>query len=137
MILLYQPISRFNTASGMRSRVTDYTWAISSSFISFNTASGMRSRVTRRLVRSCTWTSQGFNTASGMRSRVTLMMMMMGLVLILFQYRKRYEVTCDFVGETDSTMFSSFNTASGMRSRVTIMWNLISTVFVVSIPQAV
>ena len=37
-----------------------------------------------------------------------------------FQYRKRYEVTCDTIEKMVSrTIFSSFNTASGMRSHVT------------------
>ena len=37
-----------------------------------------------------------------------------------FQYRKRYEITCDVVGETvRACPEGSFNTASGMRSHVT------------------
>ena len=37
----------------------------------------------------------GFNTASGMRSHVTLERGGLYKVTELFQYRKRYEVTCD------------------------------------------
>ena len=68
-----------------------------------------------------------FNTASGMRSHVT------GLVSsakvkddVLFQYRKRYEITCDQTLVVVSTVFgSSFNTASGMRSHVTAEMSLV------------
>ena len=39
---------------------------------------------------------------------------------LVFQYRKRYEVTCDVTVIGKSVKFSSsFNTASGMRSHVT------------------
>ena len=36
-----------------------------------------------------------------------------------FQYRKRYEITCDLRGLARRKKWSSFNTASGMRSHVT------------------
>ena len=38
----------------------------------------------------------------------------------LFQYRKRYEITCDWVDDEEvRTKMYGFNTASGMRSHVT------------------
>ena len=41
-------------------------------------------------------------------------------VLLVFQYRKRYEVTCDvLVFLVIYAVLNSFNTASGMRSHVT------------------
>ena len=40
-----------------------------------------------------------------------------------FQYRKRYEITCDIaIGVGGYYAYQSFNTASGMRSHVTRMW---------------
>ena len=36
-----------------------------------------------------------------------------------FQYRKRYEVTCDLPERSYQASHMSFNTASGMRSHVT------------------
>ena len=36
-----------------------------------------------------------------------------------FQYRKRYEVTCDEEADETEAIPSGFNTASGMRSHVT------------------
>ena len=40
-----------------------------------------------------------------------------------FQYRKRYEITCDANPEAVTvTPDESFNTASGMRSHVTGIW---------------
>ena len=56
-----------------------------------------------------------------------------------FQYRKRYEVTCDLRdGELPVRSIRSFNTASGMRSHVTR--KLVQSKRMqklVSIPQAV
>ena len=44
------------------------------------------------------------------------------VALISFQYRKRYEVTCDLiVSILILPWIKGFNTASGMRSHVTIM----------------
>ena len=38
----------------------------------------------------------------------------------MFQYRKRYEVTCDhYSGVCDVAIVEGFNTASGMRSHAT------------------
>ena len=37
-----------------------------------------------------------------------------------FQYRKRYEVTCDYASGNNDEVDCSFNTASGMRSHVTL-----------------
>ena len=37
----------------------------------------------------------GFNTASGMRSHVTRRVLLSQRLIFPFQYRKRYEVTCD------------------------------------------
>ena len=43
-----------------------------------------------------------------------------GANLSEFQYRKRYEITCDRItGSAVSSSCASFNTASGMRSHVT------------------
>ena len=85
----------FNTASGMRSHVTTEVFTITAASIGFNTASGMRSHVTKRL-----WSKQG--------------------LWITFQYRKRYEVTCDPMKVSPvRSLMGSFNTASGMRSHVT------------------
>ena len=57
----------------------------------------------------------------------------------MFQYRKRYEITCDSRSRKDSSAMSRrFNTASGMRSHVTtleVMRVLVNNS--VSIPQAV
>ena len=61
---------------------------------SFNTASGMRSHVTTMPTRS-TQVATSFNTASGMRSHVTLISFGVLIREPKFQYRKRYEVTCD------------------------------------------
>ena len=63
---------------------------------------------------------QRFNTASGMRSHVTLKLKEKRVKLLLFQYRKRYEVTCDHLGASSKVADKiGFNTASGMRSHVT------------------
>ena len=64
----------------------------------FNTASGMRSHVTKRL-RRLRGKSTSFNTASGMRSHVTSNVIFDKASVIGFQYRKRYEVTCDSIRE--------------------------------------
>ena len=66
----------------------------------------------------------GFNTASGMRSHVTEEFFIGLIVYFLFQYRKRYEVTCDVdqYGE-EKRKTGRFNTASGMRSHVTWLKN--------------
>ena len=39
----------------------------------------------------------GFNTASGMRSHVTVSSVTEAVYVFTFQYRKRYEITCDVV----------------------------------------
>ena len=63
-----------------------------------------------------------FNTASGMRSHVTKPPSSPGVEIAVFQYRKRYEVTCDLRWSGCSFhRWRSFNTASGMRSHVTWM----------------
>ena len=49
--------------------------------------------------------SSCFNTASGMRSHVTLEYMQKELVSLVFQYRKRYEVTCDNIKKYTYAMF--------------------------------
>ena len=61
---------------------------------SFNTASGMRSHVTalRTFMHDVDYR---FNTASGMRSHVTSYYDEQMRIAYAFQYRKRYEVTCD------------------------------------------
>ena len=61
-----------------------------------------------------------FNTASGMRSHVTKVKLEGEISPPLFQYRKRYEVTCDeAVADGAIAPLTGFNTASGMRSHVT------------------
>ena len=55
-----------------------------------------------------------------------------------FQYRKRYEVTCDVLGDGLPRGHRRFNTASGMRSHVTKPFqHLTKQMPLVSIPQAV
>ena len=81
-----------------------------------------------------------FNTASGMRSHVTAKKKA-GLKLeYKFQYRKRYEITCDLQMSEDYRFHPDrrFNTASGMRSHVTA-WpsSARKNGLKVSIPQAV
>ena len=62
----------------------------------------------------------GFNTASGMRSHVTRKFNDKRSLGKAFQYRKRYEVTCDYSTiYGDGRFLWGFNTASGMRSHVT------------------
>ena len=63
----------------------------------FNTASGMRSHVTRQNDGRQVGEAVRFNTASGMRSHVTANANWDKAFLSRFQYRKRYEVTCDSV----------------------------------------
>ena len=60
-----------------------------------------------------------FNTASGMRSHVTMRESETWCDAIGFQYRKRYEITCDEKADSERTHLLRFNTASGMRSHVT------------------
>ena len=80
-----------------------------------------------------------FNTASGMRSHVTHECRLEATCFCRFQYRKRYEVTCD--NGPQILIFSKtscFNTASGMRSHVTFRRVFLQWASsVVSIPQAV
>ena len=59
--------------------------------------------------------------------------------MIKFQYRKRYEVTCDIIAAVaGAAVGAGFNTASGMRSHVTSWWSEPIPVHSgVSIPQAV
>ena len=86
----------FNTASGMRSHVTESLSALEAiTPISFNTASGMRSHVTGTSSFQYLVLDYGFNTASGMRSHVTIGPKSNSSSRMRFQYRKRYEVTCD------------------------------------------
>ena len=85
-----------------------------------------------------------FNTASGMRSHVTKFHFVRHRTMLKFQYRKRYEITCDYNSGNEecpaiefqyrkryeitcdgsravcsAVQPGSFNTASGMRSHVT------------------
>ena len=87
----------FNTASGMRSHVTRKCRLAVGARSSFNTASGMRSHVTCGRRVSTYNDSSRFNTASGMRSHVTWNWRRLSTRKAMFQYRKRYEVTCDSV----------------------------------------
>ena len=82
----------------------------------------MRSHVTQ-LFMSRKFFPMGFNTASGMRSHVTFEAGQIFEKIVKFQYRKRYEVTCD--EELSFLMCAKtngFNTASGMRSHVTAIF---------------
>ena len=55
-----------------------------------------------------------------------------------FQYRKRYEITCDLYRFAIRISGTCFNTASGMRSHVTVCLVLPPDLMSdVSIPQAV
>ena len=46
------------------------------------------------------------------------------MVVLVFQYRKRYEITCDNIWNNDvDNLIWGFNTASGMRSHVTSFEN--------------
>ena len=80
----------------------------------------------------------GFNTASGMRSHVTRPSYFDPFRTGTFQYRKRYEITCDNDERVVQCMLTGrFNTASGMRSHVT-QWRFSEEGRLnVSIPQAV
>ena len=111
----------FNTASGMRSHVTRIgNDGQDRRRIGFNTASGMRSHVTHTPDKREIQILTSFNTASGMRSHVTYRARIVEQSSEAFQYRKRYEITCDLTGEYEQTpSFFGFNTASGMRSHVT------------------
>ena len=108
------------TASGIRFMRQQIAGTTPIRLRSFHTASGMRSHVTSidRLHRN---QYRGFNTASGMRSHVTMMQVAKDIAVEKFQYRKRYEVTCDVTTpRRENAKFSRFNTASGMRSHVTL-----------------
>ena len=60
------------------------------------------------------------------------------LIAAAFQYRKRYEVTCDIAAPVAfGIAWGGFNTASGMRSHATRMFQIILRKKDVSIPQAV
>ena len=55
-----------------------------------------------------------------MRSHVTIAPASRQRATVSFQYRKRYEVTCDLAYHMGDTVDDGgFNTASGMRSHVT------------------
>ena len=55
-----------------------------------------------------------------MRSHVTRVKIAEGAWTVEFQYRKRYEITCDlFAAAFLMVVVPRFNTASGMRSHVT------------------
>ena len=122
-------ISRFNTASGMRSHVTimdeankKFNWMfqyrkryevtcdmIPKSLVSSGNLFQYRKRYevtcdinsTLRIGKRC-WS---FNTASGMRSHVTAYVVATETDVAMFQYRKRYEVTCDAMLSLDTGGF--------------------------------
>ena len=83
------------------------------------TASGIR--FMRQQIAGTTPTRlRSFHTASGMRSHVTSQPKLNQGIVDEFQYRKRYEVTCDTSSLPSEHCFLwCFNTASGMRSHVT------------------
>ena len=55
-----------------------------------------------------------------MRSHVTPYQADYDLEVVWFQYRKRYEITCDWSADDAAWIpAAGFNTASGMRSHVT------------------
>ena len=98
----------------MRSHVTDSFVHFRGSFISFNTASGMRSHVTNRRFRAIKREME-------------------------FQYRKRYEITCDFI---EFNVSRHISTEFQYRKRYEITCDVLflykeETIMGVSIPQAV
>ena len=142
--LLKNTTSCFNTASGMRSHATPPQATVTPVPSGFNTASGMRSHATKEGHPSGFNLLTSFNTASGMRSHATPPGPLGRGSFSPFQYRKRYEVTCDFSKQNSQTWVPSFqyrkryevtcdcrpglvtgrklkgfNTASGMRSHAT------------------
>ena len=85
------------TASGIRFMRQQIAGTTPTRLRSFHTAGGIRSHVTT-ISTGRAPTPIGFNTASGMRSHVTSEVAhSLGISEKVFQYRKRYEVTCDSV----------------------------------------
>ena len=93
--LLKNTTSCFNTASGMRSHATPPQATVTPVPSGFNTASGMRSHATKEGHPSGFNLLTSFNTASGMRSHATGFYAGEKMFTNEFQYRTRYEVTCD------------------------------------------
>ena len=81
---------------------------------------GMRSHATEGIIVLTAVIVCRFNTASGMRSHVTGRRFASSVPAGMFQYRKRYEITCDHASDMrEITQLAGFNTTSGMRSHVT------------------
>ena len=124
----------------MRSHVTESRMLLESRHrISFNTASGMRSHVTLRFTieDGARWNS--FNTASGMRSHVTTLRILQRISILLFQYRKRYEITCDGKEGKEVAFFTLFQYRKRyeITCDVTADCGQVTADCGVSIPQAV
>ena len=68
----------------------------------------MRSHVTSAAQRLRMEAHSGFNTASGMRSHVTSSTATHAASAARFQYRKRYEITCDYAPPSPFLTFSMF-----------------------------
>ena len=114
--------------------------SVSTVLTRFNTASGMRSHVTEceNIPDVERWNVFQYRK----RYEITCDMVIVPKqkkLLTKFQYRKRYEITCDKATSSQiSFAHQSFNTASGMRSHVTSNNNPSTLSGVeVSIPQAV
>ena len=87
-------ISSFNTASGMRTHVTTKQKRPSPLWTSFNTASGMRTHVTRGY-RAALQGKAGFQYRKRYEDTCDSLRTRRRGVSWTFQYRKRYEDTCD------------------------------------------
>ena len=85
----------FNTASGMRSHVTKLKGDEEMSKDKVSIPQAVWGHMWRRRRMSASSRISSFNTASGMRSHVTRRDGLYGYQTFVFQYRKRYEVTCD------------------------------------------
>ena len=99
----------FNTASGMRSHVTSKTSSSRSLPCRFNTASGMRSHVTS--VKPCALTASAVAFQYRKRYEVTCDVYVFteeDFEVGGFQYRKRYEVTCDKAAACENPRFPAF-----------------------------
>ena len=83
----------------------------------------MRSHVTSTNAAKEENITTGFNTASGMRSHVTCPRKWMHTRIIMFQYRKRYEVTCDSVSGRPQKQ----------KAQIMILENLLDTEHVIAL----
>ena len=166
-LILHHILPRFNTASGMRSHVTmtarmmrftsrvvsipqavwGHMWlASTNSYIYVSCPVSIPQAVWGHM---WLWAERGsnsgwssFNTASGMRSHVTSTAEDRSKWIFMFQYRKRYEVTCDLSSSTKlSWSIASMGFQYRKRYEVTCDLTLYTKhgmdLILVSIPQAV